>query len=136
LSVAAARLADLEVRDVMAEEVWSHPQAVDNMTRESLRLLSEATGRHWWEASRLMKTSLGTEVLGRLVLAGLDPWQRSIGEWCAATYALCAKGLDEKGRLKLDFQLAVPPSGFEDAWDDDGGDDPAAVQAAIAGMFK
>ena len=81
-----------------------------------------------------MSTSAGPDVLGRLVLANVDPWARSLGEWCAATYALCVKGCDEKGRMRFDFSLSVPPPGYEDEWDD-GGDDPEAVQAAVAKMM-
>lgn len=119
-------------RDALAELVLSYPQAVDDLKRETLRILTEAGGRKWWEVVSLLKTSVATEVLGRLVLAGADPWQRSLGEWTSAVYALCVKGLDEKGRLRFDFSLSIPPADFTDEWDD--GDDPEAALAAVAAM--
>lgn len=134
LPVLVSRLAELHIRDLFADEVMTRPGAAAALEAESYRILAEATGRTWWEAGRLMKMSLESEVLGRLVLAGVDPWQRSIGEWCAAAYALLVKGHDQKGRTKLDFSLSLPPKGWEDAWDD-GGDDPAAIEASIASLF-
>lgn len=125
---------DDDDRDRLADLIFDNPRAHADVRAESLRILGDATGRKWFEAGRLIKTSLGSEALGRLTLAGADPWSLSIGQWCAATYALCVKGLDEKARLRLDFSLAVPPVGFEDEWDDGGGDDPAAVMAAIQGI--
>ena len=133
LNVLASLLAEPADRAVLTELVIEHPGARTELKSESLRILSEATGRKWWEAGRLVSTSASPEVLGRLVLSGVDAWNRSVGEWCAATYALCVKGQDEKGRLRFDFSLSIPPSGYDDEWDD--GDDPAAVQAALGAMM-
>lgn len=128
----AARLADLEDRDRLADWVMDRPGAVMDLFNESLRLLREAGGRPWWEVGRLMSTSAAPEILGALVVAGVDPWQRSIGEWCAATYHLCTKGQDDKGRLRFDFSLQVPPPGYEDEWDTgEGANDPAATMADL-----
>lgn len=134
-SVLAALLAEAEDRDRMADLVAAPGTwAVEDLRRESLRILAEATGRTWWEAGRLVSTSVDPETLGRLVLAGVDPWRRSIGEWCAATYALRLKGADEKYRLRFDFFLSVPPPGEEDEWDD--GLDPVAAAEAVAAMKR
>jgi len=130
----ASELADPDGRDLLADLVMDHPQGVDNLREESLRILAEATGRKWWEAARLIATAASPEILGRLVLAGVDPWGRSVGEWVAATYALCVKGADEKARLRFEFSLSLPPSGFEDEWDDDG-DDAAATLDAVQAMM-
>jgi hypothetical protein len=134
LSALAALLADPQEREVLVDLVVDDPQAVADLRTESLRILGEATGRKWWEAGRLMATSTSTEVLGRLVLAGVDAHTRSVGEWCAAVYALCVKGQDEKGRLKFDFSLSIPPPGYEDEWDDDGYDVGAAADSVKALM--
>ncbi len=133
LNLLAALLAEDADRERIADLVLDYPQAVDDLRQESYRILEEESGRRWWEAARLVSTSAGQEVLGRLVLAGVDPWNRSIGEWCAATYALCVKGQDEKGRLRFDFSLSIPPAEFEDEWDD-GVEDPAAITASLAGL--
>jgi hypothetical protein len=134
LSLLAALLAEPDDRDRIADLLTDYPQAVDDLRTESLRILGDAAGRRWWEAGRLLSTSVQPEVLGRLVLANVDPWQRSVGEWCAAVYALCVKGQDEKGRIRFDFSLSIPPADHEDEWDDGGGLDPAAAMAAVAQM--
>lgn len=130
VSQMAASLADEDGWDRIIDLSLGSSGASTELKQESLRILSEATGRPWWEAGRLINTSTGSEILGRMVLAGVDPWQRSIGEWCAAVYALCIKGQDDKARLRFDFMLSIPPVGYEDAWDD-GGDDPEATAAAV-----
>jgi hypothetical protein len=131
----ASILADAEDREVLADLVIDLPGARQDLEAESLRILEESSGRRWWEAGRLISTSVSPEVLGRMVLAGVDPWARSVGEWCAAVYALCVKGQDEKGRIRFDFSLSVPPPGYEDAWDDEGGD-PAAAEAFLASLKR
>lgn len=126
----AAGLADEPGRETLADLLVAGGTALADLRAESHRILEEIGGRRWWEVATLLNTSVSGEVLGRMLLAGLDPWERSLGEWCAATYALCLKGQDEKGRIKFEFSLSIPPPGYEDQWDD-GGDDPAAVEAAM-----
>lgn len=133
LSRLAGTLADDEGRSAIVDLVLEHASAVTELRRESYRILAEATGRKWWEAGRLISTSVGTEVLGRMVLAGVDPWSRSVGEWVAAVYALCTKGQDEKGRLRFDFMLSLPPPDYEDEWDD-GDDDPGAAADWVSSL--
>lgn len=127
-------LAEPRDRDRMVDALLSHTGARADMARESRRILTESCGRKWYEAQRLINTSLQPEALGRLVLAGVDPWNRTIGEWCAALYALYVKGADEKARTKLNFSLALPPPGAEDQWDDEGVDASATLAAVRALM--
>lgn len=134
ISTLISELAEPEMRDVLADLVMDRPSAVADIRTESLRLLAQVTGRKWWEGARLLATAAAPQVLGRLVLAGVDPWARTVGEWTAATYALCTKGADEKALVKFEFTLALPPPGFEDEWDDDG-DDAEATQAAVNAMM-
>jgi hypothetical protein len=129
-----SRLASTEAREVLLDQIMDHPTAVADMEREAHRILSEVSGWKWWEAVKLINTSTGREVLGRLVLAGVDPWQCTLGEWCAATYALCVKGADAQARLKTDFSLSLPPPGVEDGWDDDG-DDAEATMSAVQALM-
>ena len=107
----------------------------DNVVHAVHEVLEAVTGRRWWEGHRLLTMSVQPEALGHLTLAGVDPWQRSAYEWCAATYALYTQHADEKERLRFDFQLSIPPRGYEDDWDSDNGDDPAAVEKALAGWM-
>lgn len=134
LPVLVSRLAEPDDREALVDLVMDHPNGAEDVRLESRRVLALVSGWKWWEAAKLINTSLGSEVLGRLVLAGVDPWQRTLGEWCAATYALCAKGTDAQSRLKLDFSLSVPPPGAEDGWDD-GGDDAEATLSAVQAMM-
>jgi|SRR5690349_18537125 len=132
LSLIVFHLADPAGQDAIRDGVAEGYQAVRDMEQEGRRILGQVVGRKWYQAQKLISASAGTEVLGRLLLAGLDPWQRSIGEWCAATYALHVKGLDQKERAKLDFSLALPPRGAEDEWDDEGSDPEATMNAMAA----
>lgn len=129
-----ARMADQESRDALVDVLMTQPGAAAEMAAESRRVLLLVSGWRWWEAQKLIRTAIGSEVLGRLVLAGVDPWQRTLGEWCAATYALCAKGADARERLKLDFSLSIPPPGAEGEWDDDG-DDAEVIGNAVQAMM-
>lgn len=131
LHVLASLLADPADRDKLAEAVLSSPDAMDQLKDESLRVLGEQGQRPWWEVGRLLRSSASGEILGRLVLAGVDPWQRSVGEWTAAVYAIFVKDQDEKGRAKFDFTLSLPPPGYEDQWDD-GIDDIDALASQYA----
>jgi hypothetical protein len=122
-------------RSVIGRLILDGTVTTDNVVDAAHDVLETVTGRRWWEGQRLLAMSVQPEALGHLTLAGVDPWQRSAYEWCAATYALYTQHADEKGRLSFDFQLAIPPRGYEDAWGDDGGDDPEAVQKALAGWM-
>ena len=105
----------------------------DNVVRAVHGVLEIVTGRRWWEGRRLLGWSVQPDVLGQLTLAGVDPWQRSAYEWCAATYALYTRNADETERMRFDFQLSLPPKGYEDDWGSNDGDNPEAVQKALAG---
>lgn len=130
----AVLLAEQRDRDRIAELMLEQAGGWAEIEAESYRLIAEQTGRRWWEGLRLISTSNSTEGLGHLTLAGVDPWKVSLGQWCAATYALYTKNLDRQGRLRFDFSLSIPPEGFEDEWDD-GSDDVEEIAAAVAGMM-
>lgn len=128
-------LAEPKDRDRVALSLLDDPSLSEEIERESYRLLTEQAGRPWWEVVRLVANSNAPEALGHLTLAGVDPWRVSLGQWCAATYALYTKDQNQEGRFKFDFLLAVPPEGFEEQWDD-GADDADAIAAAVAGMMR
>jgi hypothetical protein len=133
LDFLVSTLANEEGRDALTDLIMAGQISRGDLQSEAFRIMEEASGRKWWEAARLLSTSLSPGILGRLVLAGVDPWQRSVGEWCAAVYALCTKNADEKGLLRFDFSLSVPPPGFEDEWDD-GDIDPSVAMASMQGL--
>lgn len=123
-------LAD-EDRSAIGRLILEGKAQPDNVAKAVHDVLETVTGRRWWEGQRLLAMSVHPEALGHLTLAGVDPWQRSAYEWCAATYALYTRHADEKERLRFDFQLSIPPRGYEDDWLAEGGDDPEAVEKAL-----
>jgi hypothetical protein len=125
------RLLPEEDQDLLGRMILDGVVDLRSLTDAAHTVLETVTGRRWWEGIRLLMMSVQPETLGHLALAGVDPWQRSAYEWCAATYALHTRNADEKNRMRFDFQLSIPPPGYEDAWDTDG-DDPEAVQTALA----
>ena len=92
-------------------------------------LLEEVTGHRWWTVLKLVYSSASGEILGEMTLSGVDPSQVSIGQWCAAVYRILTRNADEKERLRLEFEMELPPPGYEDAWDD-GNDFDALVNLA------
>jgi hypothetical protein len=122
-------------RDTVGRMIIDGIVTPDNVVSAAHTVLETVTGRRWWEGQQLLRMSTQPELLGRLTLAGVDPWQRSAYEWCAATYALCTQNASEQDRMRFDFQLGLPPKGYEDAWGDSGGDDPEAVNQALAGWM-
>lgn len=73
----------------------------------------------WWETYRLLALSAQPSPAGRMLLAGLDPWQVPPAAWCHALYELMTQGVAEKDRFRFDAQLKTPPP---EADDDDFGD--------------
>lgn len=124
---------DAEDQDVLARLLLDGTLAVRSMKEAVQDVLSHVTGRPWWEGMRLLTLSTQPETLGHLTLAGVDPWNRSAFEWCAAVYALHTRHADEKARAKFDFHLSIPPRGYEKQWAASGeGDDPEAVMRALS----
>lgn len=86
--------------------------------RATHTVLEQQTGHKWWVALKLAYTSASPEMLGELTLSNVDPDRVSLGQWCAAVYRVLVRDLDKKQRIKLDFELELPPAGYEEAWDD------------------
>lgn len=115
----AFTLADEPSRERLIGVLMDVPGSAEALERQSHALIRSATGRaRWWEGVRLANTAASADVLGHLVLAGVDPHARTIGEWCSAMYTVATKDADETGQIRFEMQLAFPPSGYEDQWDD------------------
>lgn len=84
----------------------------------SQKLLGDETGDKWWTVLKLVYSSAQGGVLGELTLSGVDPARVSLGQWCAAVYRVLTRNAEDKDRLRIDFELELPPPGYEDAWDD------------------
>lgn len=92
-------------------------------------LMEAECGKRWWVALKLAYTSATPAVLGELTLSGVDPTRVGFGQWCAAVYRILTRNADAKERMKTDFELELPPPGYEEAWDD-GNDFAAMVELA------
>lgn len=92
-------------------------------------LLEAETGQRWWVALKLAYSSATPTVLGELTLSGVDPTRVSFGMWCAAVYRILTRNCDAKEKSKIEFELELPPDGYEEAWDD-GNDYEALVEKA------
>lgn len=99
----------------------------------SFDLVKKLTGWNWWEAASLLNSSGQRAVLGRLVLAGVDPGTVTLGPWCAAVWAVLTEHADAKQIQRLETELSLPPEGYEDAWDDD--EEYYAAMLAQSGRF-
>lgn len=75
--------------------------------------ITTVSARKWWEAMRLVGSvdQPRGELYGHLMLAGIDPEQCSIGAWCSALHTLLVRNLDDKGRMKYDASMMLPPDG-------------------------
>lgn len=112
-----------------AERVFAGELTEKELEAASFALLEQHTGMDWWVALKIAYGSLSVGMLGELTLRGLNPYRVSIGQWCAAAHRLLFRNLDQKERLKMEFDLGLPPPGYEDAWDD--GDEGFAAMAAL-----
>lgn len=114
---------DLVIAMALGEVPWSAVQEA------SQQLLGDETGDKWWTVLKLVYSSAQGGVLGELTLSGVDPARVSLGQWCAAVYRVLTRNAEDKDRLRIDFELELPPPGYEDAWDD-GNDYEAMVALA------
>ena len=63
-----------------------------------------------------------------MVLAGVDPWSLTVGQWCAAIYTLYTRDRKPDDVFKFDVLVNAAPAGEVDEWGDD--DYETMVQAA------
>jgi hypothetical protein len=84
----------------------------------SYALLKEAVPAFdWWESYRLLDLSTERVTCGRCAVAGLDPHELTVAQWCSAVYALVRDGVSEKDLFKFDAALSAVPEGVEDDGD-------------------
>lgn len=75
--------------------------------------LGRAAGRDWWWAYNLSKRALeGWQYInGMLLLEGVTPGELSYPDWLDVVYMMLYRNADEKGRIKFDTSLQIPPRG-------------------------
>lgn len=107
---------------------------VDLLVTRSRELLTEAAGRPWWEADRLIRSAAAswTIIGGELTRLGVDLDKVSLGAALNAIYVICVRTMDEKERNKFDIDLRLPPIGVEGVKPEDMYDQRAAESAFTA----
>ena len=70
-------------------------------------------GRDWWWSVNLVRKVLGgwAYVNGKLLLSGVSARDMPLPDWLDACYMLLWGNSDEKGQMKLDLELSLPPAG-------------------------
>jgi len=108
----------------------------DEITRRSRELLTEAAGRPWWEADRLIRSAGASWHIigGELTRLGVDLGAVSLAAALNAIYVVCVRTMDEKERNKFDIDLRLPPIGVEGVKPEDMYDVRAAESAFAALM--
>jgi hypothetical protein len=122
------RLATPDTRDTLTQGLLYGDLTADDVFTASHDAIRLATGRSWWASARLLGLGSDSRTLGAMVLAGVDPWALTAGQWCAAIYTLHTQNQKAEDVFKFDALLNDPPAGEVDEWGDD--DYEAAVQAA------
>lgn len=107
----------------------------DVITR-SRELLTAASGRPWWEADRLIRSSAASWHIigGELTRVGVDLHRVSLAAALNAIYVICVRTMDEKERNKFDIDLRLPPIGVEGVTTEEMYDERAAQDAFAALM--
>lgn len=102
----------------------------------SRELLTEASGRPWWEADRLIRSSAASWHIigGELTRLGVDLDRVSLAAALNAIYVICVRTMDEKERNKFDIDLRLPPIGVEGVKPEEMYDQRAA-EAAFAALM-
>lgn len=81
-------------------------------------LMTAATGRSWWSATRLCNSAADPQawpnVHGRLLTAGIDLDKVSIGAFCNAVFfMIMTSSEDDAERSRHQFELELVPAGYE-----------------------
>jgi len=102
----------------------------------SRELLTAASGRPWWEADRLIRSSAEQWQIigGELTRLGVDLGKESLAAVLNAIYVICTRTMNEQERNKFDIDLRQPPVGVEGVKAEDMYDQRAA-EAAFAALM-
>lgn len=108
----------------------------EDIVRRSRELLTEAAGRPWWEADRLIRSAGASWHIigGELTRLGVDLDRVSLAAALNAIYVICVRTMDEKERNRFDIDLRVPPIGVEGVTTEEMYDQRAAEEAFMALM--
>ncbi len=110
--------------------------SAEDIARRSRELLTEAAGRPWWEADRLIRSAGASWHIigGELTRLGVDLDKVSLGAALNAIYVVCVRTMDETERNKFDIDLRLPPVGVDGVKAEEMYDQRAAESAFVALM--
>lgn len=131
---ALMRLASPEARDTLTDGLLYGNTTAQDLFTASYEAIRQATGRSWWEAARLLGLGSDARTLGPMVLAGVDPWSLTAGQWCAAIYTLYTQNQKPDDVFKFDVAIGAAPAGVEDEWGDDDYEAAVKVARSLPGM--
>lgn len=125
-----------DAQDEIGEMLMDGTLDIDTVVKRSRELLTEAAGRPWWEADRLIRSSGASWHIigGELTRLGVDLDRVSLAAALNAIYVICVRTMDEKERNKFDIDLRVPPIGVEGVKPEEMYDQRAAQDAFAALM--
>lgn len=93
---------------------------LEEVSAAAYKLLEQAVPYRWWKTVRLLSLSTRGDIAGHLTLAGLDPRDLTVAQWCAAVYVLVTRNADTKEKFKTDAEFDAPPPGVvDDQWIND-----------------
>lgn len=133
-------LMDGDADDRIADLLMDGEVTPEEIAVRSRELLTEAAGRPWWEADRLIRSSGESWHIigGELTRLGVDLGKVPLAAALNAIYVICVRTMDEKERNKFDIDLRLPPIGVEGVTTEEMYDAKAAEAAfmALAGSFQ
>jgi hypothetical protein len=109
---------DRDVDDALDDGTISH----DDCVRAARDAVGVAAGVPWWSAVRLVQSVVqAPDVMGELVMCGVDAQTMSLGAFVQAAYRVFTRDTDKKQRAKIDQDIeATPPElTVEDRWSPD-----------------
>jgi hypothetical protein len=129
-------LMDGDAEERIGDMLMDGEVTAELIIQRSRELLTEAAGRPWWEADRLIRSSGASWHIigGELTRLGVDLGTVSLAAALNAIYVICVRTMDEKERNRFDIDLRLPPIGVEGVTTEEMYDQRAAEEAFTALM--
>lgn len=104
---------DDEDQSDLEETVFAGQVTEEELTGTALEVLTEAAGRDWWWALKLITFATGawSVIYGRLLTQGIDPAKLTLGAFLDAMYLTCVQNMSKENRSSFDRELEAPPPG-------------------------
>lgn len=104
-------LASEEDHDYVTEAMIDGDISPDQVDKLALQVISEASGRPWYVALRMIHIAMSRWSIlgGRLVLAGIDPQKLSLSAWLDALWLTMFDSLPKDKWTMFSSQMEIPP---------------------------